>query len=85
VLSVAKAAEHACVCESIIRSWIADGTLPHYRLGKKGTRGKIVIAVEDLDGVLANFRVEKRKPEPVKAPAPKPAPARSGFRHLRLT
>ena len=79
MLTVADAARHACVCESMIRQWIRDGTLPHYRLGALGKRGKIVIAVEDLDGVLANFKVSGLASKP----APKPATTVK-LRHLRL-
>jgi hypothetical protein len=39
-----------------------------------------MIAAEDLDGVLASFKVSKKEPEQP-APAPKP---KSTFRHLRL-
>lgn len=80
MLTVAEAAKHARVCESIIRQWVASGALPHYRLGAQGKRGKIMIEVEDLDGVLASFKVSKREPEPKKAPAPKHV-----LKHLRLS
>ncbi|VTS00378.1 : HTH_17 [Gemmata massiliana] len=83
MLIVKQAAERACVSEGLIRQWIREGTLPHFRLGAKGKRGKIVIAVEDLDGVLAAFKVIKAEPEPRKAPAPQKLP--SAFRHLRIT
>jgi len=58
-LSVAESAVHAKVSEALIRQWVKEGTLPHFRLGAKGKRGKIAIAVEDLDGVLASFKVRK--------------------------
>lgn len=80
LFSVKAAAAHACVCQSIIRQWIAAGTLPHFRLGAPGSRGKIVIAVEDLDQFLAAFKVTKKEPEPIKALAPRPV-----FKHLNLT
>ena len=67
-MTVAQAAGYACVSETIIRGWLGDG-LPHFRLGAKGRRGKIMIAVEDLDGWLAAFKVASKGPEPVKAPA----------------
>lgn len=57
MLTPKQAAERACVSESLIYAWCADGTLPHMRVGRKGKRGHIRIAVEDLDGVLASFRV----------------------------
>lgn len=55
-MTVAEAALRACVSESLIYAWCADGTLPHTRMGRKGKRGTIRIAVEDLDGVLAAFK-----------------------------
>jgi excisionase family DNA binding protein len=77
-LTVKEAAARASVCESVIRGWIKSGLLPHYRLGLPGRRGKIVIEVEDLDGMLANFKVS--------GPAPKPAPKSKPItlKHLRL-
>ena len=56
VLTVKEAALRACVCEALVREWVASGQLAHYRLGAKGRRGKIMIAVEDLDGLLAELR-----------------------------
>jgi excisionase family DNA binding protein len=81
VLTVAEAAKHATVSEALVRIWIREGTLPHFRLGRKGKRGSIRIAVEDLDGLLANFRVEKREPERLKAPVRKP----SVLHHIRIS
>ncbi len=57
MLTVAEAAARACVSESLIYAWCSDGTLPHTRIGRKGRRGHIRISVEDLDGVLAAFKV----------------------------
>lgn len=78
MLTVKAAAERACVCESIVRGWCASGQLPHFRLGAKGRRGKIMILPDDLDGLLAAFKVS--------SPPPKPAAKAdtSGFRHLRV-
>lgn len=76
-MNVKEAAAYACVSVSVLRGWLLAG-LPHYRLGLK--RGKIAIQKEDLDGWLANFRVQKKEPAPVKAPARLP----SVFKHLRL-
>ena len=81
MLSVKECAEHATVCESVVRGWITSGLLPHYRLGLPGKRGKIAVAVEDLDGLMASFKVGRKEPEPVEIPAP----AKSEFRHLRLS
>lgn len=57
VLTVKTAAARACVCESLVRGWIADGRLPHSRVGATGKRGKILVAVEDLDALLLSFKV----------------------------
>lgn len=81
MLTVKQAAERATVCESIVRQWVASGQLPHFRLGAKGKRGKIAIAVEDLDALVDSFKVGKREPEPVKSPARNLTPK---LRHLRL-
>lgn len=62
MLSVRQAAERVGVCQRILRAWINEGRLPCYRLGVKGSRGKISIAVNDLDEVLASFRVRVEKP-----------------------
>ncbi len=57
MLTVQQAALLAGVSDSLIRIWIADGTLPHYRLGARGKRGKIAIASDDLDAVLKSCKV----------------------------
>jgi hypothetical protein len=38
--------------------WIESGMLTHYRLGSKGSRGRIRIAEGDLDAFLASMRKE---------------------------
>jgi excisionase family DNA binding protein len=80
-ITVAEAALHARVCDSIVRGWIRSGQLPHYRMGAKGKRGRIRIDVEDLERLLASFKVGKKEPEPPSAPVP----VRSAFHHLRLS
>jgi hypothetical protein len=80
MLSVKAAAARAGVSEGLVRRWVAAGLLPHFRLGSPGKRGKIGIAPEDLDALLASFKVGKRDLEPT----PAPSPPRSSFKHLRL-
>lgn len=63
-MTVKEAAARAAVSESLIYAWCADGTLRHTRVGRKGKRGHIRIAAEDLDGVLAAFTVSKPGPKP---------------------
>lgn len=75
MLSVKEAAARACVCEAVVYGWCSAGRLPHYRVGLK--RGKILIAVEDLDALLASFKVGA-------SPTPARPPSRGGFKHLRL-
>ena len=83
VLSVKECAEHATVCESVVRGWITSGLLPHYRLGLPGKRGKIVILIEDLNRLIASFKVERKRPEAIRPPAQK-SPTSLRLRHLRL-
>lgn len=68
MLTVKEAAKTAGVCEGVVRAWVASGKLPHFRLGRPGRRGKIVIASEDLSGFLTALRtggqVVKPKPRP---------------------
>lgn len=80
MLSVKEAASEACVCESIVRGWLADGQLPHFRIGAKKRRGKILIAVEDLQALLLTFKVIGR--------ASLPTPKRTAsvkLRHLKVS
>jgi len=79
VLSVKEAAKYACVSEALVRGWLREGGLPHFRLGAKGRRGHYRIAREDLDNFLASFRVTKTGPEPVKALA------RQVLSHLKIS
>ncbi|MFO0847103.1 MAG: helix-turn-helix domain-containing protein [Gemmataceae bacterium] len=80
MLTVRQAAARATVCEGTVRGWLRDGVLPHYRLGAKGRRGKILIDPADLAAVLAAAKVGPRPPAP-----PAPAPTRRPvLKHLRL-
>lgn len=73
-LTVRQAAERAAVSESLIYAWCSDGTLPHTRVGRKGKRGHIRIAQEDLDGLLASFKISAQ-PALVSAPTSSGSPA----------
>lgn len=77
-LTVKQAASYASVGAALVYGWCADGTLPHMRVGARGKRGKILIAVEDLDAVLASFKIGKREPTVA------PAPPVTAYRHVRL-
>jgi excisionase family DNA binding protein len=87
LLTVKEAAARARVSEPIVRGWIRDGLLPHYRLGAKGRRGKIAVAAEDLDSLLASFRVAAVPTKVTRnATTPKPLPTspKPVLKHLRL-
>lgn len=77
MLTVPQAAKLAGVCQSTLRSWVQDGLLPHYRVGRKGRRGSIRIAEEDLNALLATFKVGAVPPPPA-------LPKQSSFKHLRF-
>lgn len=83
MLTVKQVAERLGVSESLVRCWIRDRALPHYRVGAKGKRGKIVVAQEDLDEFLALFRVLGTKPQQSKVLPSVTVPSK--FRHLRLS
>ncbi len=59
-LTVKEAAEHAGVSISLIYQLCEERRLPHYRLGGKGKRGKIMIDPRDLDNLLEDLRVDAR-------------------------
>jgi hypothetical protein len=46
------------VSESLVYLWIEQRQLPHYRLGGKGKRGRIVIDETDFLTFLASRKVE---------------------------
>lgn len=87
LLTVKEVSARTGASEAIVRGWIRDRLLAHYRLGGKGRRGKIAVAAEDLDRLLVSFRVAASSPheaasEPVTKPlstSPKPV-----LKHLRL-
>jgi excisionase family DNA binding protein len=62
MLTVKQAALRASVSESLIYAWCVDGTLSHFRVGRKGKRGGIRILIEDLDAALAAFKVTPPSP-----------------------
>jgi excisionase family DNA binding protein len=71
-LSPRETAEYAGVSVSLVYQWCAERRLPHFRLGKSGRRGKLLIEQADLDAFLESLRVGAGKEEPV-----------GGLRHIR--
>jgi excisionase family DNA binding protein len=74
MLTVKQAAERVGISESLIYEWCAEGVLPHYRFGRKGRRGRILIDETEFAGFLAGCRQEVRQDT---APLPE-------LRHIQL-
>ena len=60
LLTVKQAAELAGVSDSLVYEWCAENLVVHYRFGKKGHRGKVMIDEKDLEAFLASCRQEVR-------------------------
>lgn len=71
MLTPKQAAEKIGVSDSLIYEWCSQGLLTHYRFGRKGRRGKILIEEKDLDAFLDACRQE-------------PAPPAPPLKHIRL-
>jgi excisionase family DNA binding protein len=56
-LTAAEAAERVRVSTSMVYEWVRRRVLPCYRPTVNG-RGKVLIKVEDLDALMATFKVE---------------------------
>ncbi len=85
MLSVKMAAARAGVSPALVYVWIESGMLAHYRLGSKGSRGRIRIAEADLDVFLASMRCEGKQGEgrQVKRPANPGRPFK--LQHIRIS
>lgn len=59
MLTVKQAAERANVSTALVYQWCNERRLPHYRLGGKGRRGKLLIDPADLDAFMRSLRVEE--------------------------
>ncbi len=79
-MTVKETARRAGVCERVVRGWVAEGRLAHFRLGAAGKRGKIVVAERDLDALLDSLRVGATARPPAAGPVPPPPP----LKHLRM-
>lgn len=79
-LTVRQASKRIGVSEGLIYGWISSGRLACYRLGAAGRRGKIAIAANDLDALLARCRVEAGERK-----TPPPRRHRECFKHLRVS
>ena len=74
MLTVKQTSERLGISESLVYEWCAEGVLPHYRFGRKGRRGKILIDETEFAAFLAACRQEV---QPDTAPIPE-------LRHIQL-
>jgi len=58
MLTVKQVATRLRISASLVYSWCEDHMLPHYRMGGKGKRGKILIEEAVLDAFLESRKVE---------------------------
>jgi excisionase family DNA binding protein len=58
MLTVKQVAERLRISASLVYSWCEDHLLPHYRMGGKGKRGKILIEEDALNAFLQSRKVE---------------------------
>ncbi len=58
MLTVKQVAARLRISASLVYSWCDDHLLPHYRMGGKGKRGKILIEEAALDAFLQSRKVE---------------------------
>ena len=57
-LTIKDAADRSGMSTSLLYQLCAERRLPHFRLGREGKRGKILIEEADLKAFLATCRVE---------------------------
>jgi excisionase family DNA binding protein len=62
MLTVKQAAEWKGLSAQLIYLWCEERRLPHYRLGGRGRRGRILIDPADLDAFLETLKVTPRPP-----------------------
>ncbi len=62
MLTPKQAAGKVGVSDSLVYEWCADGVLPHYRFGRPGRRGKILIDEAELARFMAAHKQEARAP-----------------------
>ncbi len=64
MLTAKQAAERIGVSDSLVYEWCRSGELVHFRFGRKGKRGKLLIDEKDLDAFLSVCRQEARTQNP---------------------
>jgi excisionase family DNA binding protein len=78
--TVKSAAEKAGVSAGLVYVWVENGVLPHFRLGKPGSRGSIRIAESDLELFLASLK----RGEGPKESVPPARTKKRVFRHINV-
>ena len=68
--TIAEAAKIAGVSASLLYQLCNDREIPHWRIGGKGRRGKILLSLADLESFMASCRVragpKESEPPPLK-------------------
>jgi excisionase family DNA binding protein len=64
MLTPAEIAKQYRVSPSLVYEWCRIGGLKHYRFGRPGKRGKVLVEEADLQAFLAERRVEGRRDDP---------------------
>jgi excisionase family DNA binding protein len=65
MLTVKQAAEKIGISTNLVYGWCEAQLLPHYRIGRQGSRGAIRIAESDLEAfIAARKQGERRTPPP---------------------
>jgi excisionase family DNA binding protein len=82
MLTVKQSANLAGISAGLVYLWVEQGVLPHFRLGRPGSRGAIRIAEDDLQRFLQSMKQETKPQEALAAPS-RTRP-KADFRHLRL-
>lgn len=54
-----EAAQYVGVSSSLIYQWLEEQRLAHYRFGREGRRGRILIDPRDLDRLMQECRVDR--------------------------
>jgi excisionase family DNA binding protein len=80
MLTVKDAAARAGVSPALVYIWVEKGVLPHFRMGRPGSRGGIRIAVGDLEAFLASLK----RGEMPKESVPPAIKRRVVLKHLRV-
>ncbi len=78
-LTPRQASQRAGVSPSLIYQWCEERRLPHFRCGRRGRRGRILIEDTDLDAFLESCKVTA---EAAEAPRPRPSPHAGDFKML---